>query len=227
VLTHWNQVQYLFSRACLRSSCTLTSPNSNPPYLPQASQILAGLYISDIYTATSPQTLDAVGITHILSLYPEHFDYGKSAQMRFKSFWTPLYSPEQKDDLLQLLPITTYFLSGALADEARSRNRVLICCPYGIQDSPAIAIGYLIASHRMGFREALRRVREARPVVALSPNTREQLQQWEQMTRNDIERELEFRTRGVAKMGLGHRGGVGCSRESGYWGKQVTASSDR
>jgi hypothetical protein len=78
----------------------------------------------------------------------------------------------------------------------------------------------------MGFRDAFRCVREARPVVALSPNTRKQLEQWEQMTRNDVERELEFRTRGVVKMGLGHRGGVGC-RDMGKTRFQLPLIAER
>jgi len=186
-----SHVHFLIERVSLRTRCTLRLNYKPFEFLPQASQILSGLYISDIYTATSPLMLDALGITHILSLYPEHFDFGH----RFKSLWLPVHSPESEDDLLQLLPTTSYFLKGALAGEAVRQAKILVCCPYGIQDSPAIVIGYLIAEQRMRLKDALRSVREARPVVELAPNSRRQLEEWEERTKGSLERELEFRTR--------------------------------
>lgn len=188
-------MQFIYERACLRAWCTLALNWKPFEFAPQASEILSGLYLSDIYTATSPQMIDDLGITHILSLFPQHFDYGS----RFKSLWLPIHSPGSRDDLLHLLPTTTYFLKGAMSDRPDGQSRILICCPLGVQDGPAIAIGYLIAQHHISFKDAYRQVRLVRPVVSLSLNAMRQLLEWENRTREEIEKELEFRTRAISR----------------------------
>jgi len=65
-------------------------------FVPQASQILPQLYISDLYTATSPQTLDDLGITHILSLK------SRFTVLPFNSpCVSPLMSPESESGSLR------------------------------------------------------------------------------------------------------------------------------
>jgi atypical dual specificity phosphatase len=183
-------VAFLLQRVALRQCCTVLFPvdQTTQMFYPQASEILPGLHISDIYTATSPQTIDNLGITHILSLHSEEFKFG----CRFGSFWICPSDPKvDSDALLHILPHTTSFLTKALAKERQSR--ALVCCPKGETHSAAIVIGYLIARHHMSYESALKHVKSRRYIVQIDSNTRRQLLEWQKRKQRMLEKALEVR----------------------------------
>jgi len=183
-------VAFLLYRTILRQHCTLkfTIGHYTHIFHPQASEILPGLYISDIYTATSPQLIDELGISHILSIHTKFFNFGR----RFKSLWIgPSDTEKDPDALLRILPHTTSFLGKAMDEERHSR--ALVCCVNGLMDSPAIVIGYLIARHRMSYESALEHVQLRRHVTRIDMNTRRQLLDWQKRQQRRLETALELR----------------------------------
>lgn len=180
--------QFLLQRASLRLKCTITFRRSGHTYQyqPQASQILPGLYIGDMYTATSPQTVDDLGITHILSLHSHTFPFGP----RFKSLWIKTDTPDEDPDaLLRVLPHTTAFLEQAMRKERQSST--LVCCKYGTGNSAAAVIGYLIAKNCMTFEAAMAHVKSRRPVVDINANMKRQLLEWQKRRQRMMETALE------------------------------------
>lgn len=181
--------RFLLQRAALRERCTLTLDNHRTKFYPQASEILPGLYISDMYSATSPQLLDNLGITHILSLHSEAFDFGS----RFKTLWVRAGKTlnNDPDALLRILPHTNSFLTQAMKKEGHSR--VLVSCFFGVDAGPAVVIGFLIARHCMTYEAALAHVQERRPVVRIDPAIERQLITWQTRRRRMLEKALELR----------------------------------
>jgi len=182
-----DKFEFLLQRANLRFRCTLNDNQTRPNFYPQASEILPGLYISDIYTATSPQIMDDLGITHVLSIHPEPPNFGK----HFKSFWIRTREDDDQDSLLRILPHTTSFLFRA-QDQRETQSQVLVCCFFGVNESPAVVIGYLIAQH-WTYDAALEHVKSCRPVVNIDPNTKRQLLEWQRRRQRMLEKALESR----------------------------------
>ncbi len=181
------QMDYLVHRACLRDSCTVTlriKGNAETRFHPEASLVFPNLYISDQYTATSPQVLHDLGITHILSVKSTHFQFGS----RFTSLCVTL-KDSGNEDLLRVLPTTTQFIQNSLASKIDAR--VLVHCALGRSRSPSAVIGYLIACHFMTYDDALRTVQSQRPLAKPNRGFEKQLKQWEMQVKSSREEALK------------------------------------
>ena len=55
-----------FERRALRTTCTQKHPVDD--FLPQYSEIIPGLFVADMYTATSSAVIRDLGITHVVSV---------------------------------------------------------------------------------------------------------------------------------------------------------------
>ena len=125
-----------------------------------ASLILPSLYLSDVYTATSPTIFSNLGITHIVSVVatPRH-DYPVIQALEILHI--------QLDDsmhakLEEYFDSTSAWIQDALTN---GESKVLVHCVVGASRSPTIVIAYLMAKKGMSYETALAPVHERRSVV--------------------------------------------------------------
>ncbi|KAI0773233.1 protein-tyrosine phosphatase-like protein [Trametes elegans] len=162
-----------FHRRALRSVCIQRSPLDD--FLPQASEIVPGLFLSDMYTATSPAVLQHLGITHVASVLrkPSH---------RYPASITHLCVPvDDRTDtnLLDYLDAAVAWIDCALA----RGGRVLVHCVWGMSRSASVVIAYLVAARALSLQEAHSLARARRRVVRPNAGFMAQLEVYERVTR--------------------------------------------
>ncbi|KAA1472971.1 phosphatases II, partial [Dentipellis sp. KUC8613] len=142
-----------FARRQLRQLCT--QPHPSEDFLPQASEILPGLYLSDMYTATNPAVLARLGVTHLVSVQRDAPPTPALAHLR-----VPLDDARGADLQSVLAPAVLWI------ERARRRGgTVLVHCVWGMSRSPALVIAFLMAAHRMPLGRAWAHVRARRAVA--------------------------------------------------------------
>ncbi|KAI0717216.1 protein-tyrosine phosphatase-like protein [Cerioporus squamosus] len=163
-----------FQRRALRNTCTQRSPVDD--FLPQASEIIPGLFVADLYTATSPAVLKQLGITHVVSVIREpDFRYPRN----IKHLCVPV-EDRTDEDLLRYLDYTVPWIRKALA---RQDGRVLVHCVWGMSRSASVVVAYLIAVRCMSLDEALRIVRARRRIARPNSGFMAQLKVYERVMR--------------------------------------------
>lgn len=162
-----------FQRRALHKICTQRSPVDD--FLPQASEIVPGLFVSDLYTATSPAVLQRLAITHVVSVVRKT---GHRYPKPIKHLCVPI-EDHHDAELLDYLDGTVNWMRAALA----GGGRVLVHCVWGMSRSASVAIAYLIAVRRMSLTEAHSLARAARRVVRPNSGFLEQLKAYERVTR--------------------------------------------
>ncbi|KZT36596.1 phosphatases II, partial [Sistotremastrum suecicum HHB10207 ss-3] len=144
------------------------------------SQIIPGLYISDLYTATSPVVFRTLGVTHLLSVVPE-------PQLAPYSSWQNRLIPRSRRlhirisdtpsaPLSEYLDTTTTFIRNALHDGPRTR--VLVHCTWGMSRSASVVIAYLMVAGEMSYEHALEMVRRRRKIVRPNDGFERQVKEW-------------------------------------------------
>ncbi|KAK7440256.1 hypothetical protein VKT23_017196 [Stygiomarasmius scandens] len=125
------------------------------PTTPSVDEILNNkLYIGNLAAATSTETLERLGITHILSVCPEFASTGPN-HMNIS------VDDSEYDDLLIFLPRACQFIQQALEGE----GRVLVHCVVGVSRSATVAAAYLMQSRQWTSATALDFIRKRRPCV--------------------------------------------------------------
>ncbi|CDO72775.1 hypothetical protein BN946_scf184994.g28 [Trametes cinnabarina] len=162
-----------FHRRALRKICIQSSPVDD--FLPQASEIIPGLFLSDMYTATSPVVIQRLGITHVASIVrkPAH-RYPKPV----RHLCVPV-DDKDETNILDYFDAAVGWIHAALAEG----GRVLLHCVWGMSRSASVAIAYLIAARRMSLDEALQLARARRKVVRPNQGFMGQLKVYEKVTR--------------------------------------------
>lgn len=179
-------VNFLEQRVILYDTCKTSRLGRS--FRPQPSSILPGLYISDRYTATSPQVLDDLGINKVLS-YNAAFNFGA----RFESLHLTTEAGAA-DGFINTLAEATTFIHQALQNEGRTR--LLVYCFKGVDSSPAVVVAYLIARYRWDYKKAIAHVKACRPVIKIDSSTKRQLKVLQALIRISTERRLD---RGVKR----------------------------
>ncbi|KAL7880586.1 hypothetical protein SRHO_G00028400 [Serrasalmus rhombeus] len=136
----------------------------------QVGLITPFLLLSSQDAANDIETLRRFKVTHVLNVaygvdnaFPELFTYQTV---------TMLDLPETR--------LTSYFPQCfEFIDQAREQDGVvLIHCNAGVSRSASIAIGYLMARHKMPFEEAFNAVKSARPSIRPNPGFLIQLKEY-------------------------------------------------
>ncbi|KAI0743440.1 protein-tyrosine phosphatase-like protein [Daedaleopsis nitida] len=167
-----------FHRRALRKTCIQRSPVDD--FFPQASEIVPGLFVCDLYTATSPAVIEQLGITHVVSVlrkppyrYPRQIEH----------LCVPL---EDRTDanLLDYLDYSVRWIRDALdVTTDDGGGRVLVHCVWGKSRSASLAVAFLVAARGMSLDAALHVVRTRRRVTRPNPGFVAQLQVYERVTR--------------------------------------------
>lgn len=167
-------VDDFFQRRALRNTCTQRSPLDD--FFPQASEIIPGLFVADLYTATSPAVVKELEITHVVSVVQKpDWRYPRN----IKHLCVPV-EDRTDEDLLRYLDYTVPWIRDALA---RKNGRVLVHCVWGMSRSASVVVAYLIAARSMSLDEALRIVRGRRRIARPNSGFMEQLKVYERVTR--------------------------------------------
>jgi atypical dual specificity phosphatase len=87
-----------------------------------ASEVLPRLYLTDLFTARDEEQLNALGITHVVSVIEQA---PVLPQKSLRTLHIPL-SDTSDQDILVHLPLTTSFIRDALAESPDSRVLVSV-----------------------------------------------------------------------------------------------------
>lgn len=118
----------------------------------QVTEIIPGLYMSDLCAAESPSIHAALGITHVLSVMPGSVLIPKNTCP--KTLQIPIRD-QPFEELAGHLGSTTAFIADAL----RTRGSVLVHCVQGMSRSASVVSAYLMAAHGWSVEEAVAYVR--------------------------------------------------------------------
>jgi len=144
-----------------------------------ASQILPRLYLSDLSTVSDGETLDLLGITHILSVLDFSLENIPPKYTRLHIPLPDLFTT----DILSQLPRTTEFIRNAL-DEGPN-TKVLVHCMMGISRSATVVCAYLIATLGMTAKEAITFTKSQRSVIRPNNGFVRQLNEYEKQLKQD------------------------------------------
>ncbi|KAI0823709.1 phosphatases II [Trametes gibbosa] len=166
-----------FHRRALHKLCTQRTPLED--FLPQASEIIPGLILCDMYTATTPTTLQRLNITHVVSVMNNPpYRYPKPIQ----HLCVPV-DDQPKANLLDYLEGAVAWIRAAIAEG----GHVLVHCMWGMSRSASVAIAYLIAERDMTLGQAHSFVRSRRRIVRPNAGFLNQLTVYDRIMR--IQRE--------------------------------------
>jgi len=118
-------------------------------------EIVPGLYMSDLYEAESPSTHYTLSITHVLSVMPGAVQLPSSVSP--KTLQIPIRDGPF-EELAGHLGKTTAFIADALKQQ-QPRGSVLVHCVQGMSRSASVVAAYLIAVYGWSVREAVDFVR--------------------------------------------------------------------
>ncbi|KAI0780163.1 phosphatases II [Fomes fomentarius] len=188
-----------FHRRQLRNACIQRSPLDD--FFPQASEIAPGLFVCDLYTATSPAVLRQLGVTHVVSVM-------RKPSYRYPRPIEHLCVPvddHSDNNLLDYLDYTVRWIQTALS---RADGCVIIHCVWGMSRSASVAAAYLVSAQCMTVNEAIRAIRARRRIVRPNSGFVAQLQVYERVTRlreaqQSRTREQTAEGRGGADLDLG------------------------
>jgi len=146
-----------FERRNLRIACTQRS--SWEDFLPQASEILPRLYLSDMYTATNLITLSRLGITHVVSVVMDPW-YQYPSDIHHMCL--PIHDLPTSN-IGDYLDSCIAWIRDALNKDENSR--VMVHCMWGMSRSASVVIAYMMATQRMSLLKSLTYVKGKRRIV--------------------------------------------------------------
>jgi len=139
-----------------------------------ASMITPRLYLSGYRAAGNTENLQALGITHVISIVdfdpniPNYIPSANKLHIRLFDLET--------EDLLTYLPSTTDFITQALAEN--ESNKVLVHCMMGISRSATVVCAYIIVTEKMLASDAIEYVKKKREIICPNLGFRKQLEMY-------------------------------------------------
>ncbi|KZV87390.1 phosphatases II [Exidia glandulosa HHB12029] len=129
-------------------------------FLPQATEIIPHVYLSDLGTAQCRATLVSLGITHVVSVMPGNVDI--PYDLFAKTMQVPI-ADMPFADLLPHLEHTSKFIQEALASSPNAR--VLVHCAKGRSRSSSVVAAFLIASRGCNVAQAIEFIQSRRRIA--------------------------------------------------------------
>lgn len=131
------------------------------------------LYVGGQFRADQWPGLSALGVRAVLSLQAEREDmFAGPPPERTLRLLVPDFTPPTLAQLAEGVA----FIEAAHGDNLP----VFVHCHAGVGRAPIMAAAYLVASRRIGHREALDHVRAARPIIGPNPAQVGRLREYEQ-----------------------------------------------
>ncbi|KAH6911543.1 protein-tyrosine phosphatase-like protein [Coprinopsis sp. MPI-PUGE-AT-0042] len=131
----------------------------------ECQEILPGLFLGPFVASKSLETLQSLGITHVVCIrdakeafsvkprFPEHFKY-----------MTLDVEDNEEQNLIRLFPGAKQFIQEAIANG----GRVLVHCNGGISLSPSFVVMFVMQHYQLSWEDALHMVQNRR--YCISPN---------------------------------------------------------
>lgn len=132
-----------------------------------ATEVVKGLYISDLATVFNKRALDEMGITHVINMVPGVLPAFPNS---YKYLNLPLRDVAT-ENIAQYFPETTQTIKDALANG----GKVIVHCSCGVSRSASVVIAYLITERSMSAKDAYEYLKHKRPVVEPNPGFIKQL----------------------------------------------------
>ena len=156
-----------------RGLCT-TQTRTGQQYGPQATEIVRGLYISDLHTAYDVPTLNTLRISHIVSVMSGQLDlppYPKSQLLQIPVEDMPFV------EILCYLESAVKWIERALRSHPEAK--VLVHCFKGASRSATIVCAYLMKTKRWSLNDSLAYIRSRRLIAEPNFGFMMQLQEYE------------------------------------------------
>lgn len=136
------------------------------------SQIDPLLFVGGQFRPTQWAALHALGIRAVLSLQAESEDRfaGPPAPRALRLLVPDFHAPDM-EQLRQGVQFVT--------DAHRDGLPVLVHCHAGVGRAPLTAAAYLIATQRLGYREAIDLIKQQRPIIGINGRQLERLIEWD------------------------------------------------
>jgi protein-tyrosine phosphatase len=134
-------------------------------------QLHDGLFIGSIKCANNHSALQAVGITHILTLCCEREPL-RTPEFHYHS--VPFFD-KATVDLSPILPECIDFIDSA----RKNGGRVLVHCLQGVSRSGAICIAYIMKENKSPFQITWQQTRQLRRVIHPNESFKRQLKSFE------------------------------------------------
>lgn len=132
----------------------------------ECQEILPGLYLGPFVASKSLETLQSLGITHIVCIRDEKEAF--SVRPRFPDVIQYLVldvQDNEEQNLIRLFPQAKRFIDEALSGVG---SKVLVHCNGGISLSPAFVVMFVMQYYQISWEEALHLVQNRR--YCISPN---------------------------------------------------------
>lgn len=133
-------------------------------------EVYENIYVGNISTACNKQKLEELGIKHIITaisgvpkMYPNDFDYKLVDVLDIK-----------KQDMTHVFDDTSNYIDEAL----KKGGKVYVHCMCGVSRSVAIVCAYLAKIHNIEPLDAVRMIKENRPVANPNDSFMQQLENY-------------------------------------------------
>ena len=125
------------------------------------SEILDGLFIGGVKAAKNEQTINQLGITHIVNISGKQSFPGR---IQYHRCFLPDKEDLVKDKFIPLVNDAIEFIVNA----RKGNGIVLVHCQAGMSRSPCFVMAYLMSHHKMTLFDAYKLLKSKRP--AIRPN---------------------------------------------------------
>ncbi|KAF8644532.1 hypothetical protein AX16_008408 [Volvariella volvacea WC 439] len=131
----------------------------------ECQEILPGLFLGPFVASKSLQTLQSLGITHIVCIRDAKEAF--SVRPRFEGHFTYMtldVEDNEEQNLIRLFPAAKQFIDVAI----QQGGRVLVHCNGGISLSPSFVVMFVMQHYQLSWEDALHMVQNRR--YCISPN---------------------------------------------------------
>ncbi|XP_063630009.1 uncharacterized protein LOC134801406 [Cydia splendana] len=140
------------------------------------SEVIPGLYLSNIKAAQDINVLRHLNITHVLTIEAHRIPKSTFAASNINNLFIKAYDTSQTN-LMPYFPMSNAFIEEALT----SGGNVLVHCRFGVSRSATLVIAYLMQKYNMNYDQAFEYVKSKRFFINPNPGFVSQLQEYHRL----------------------------------------------